>query len=208
MSKITLLVGAGAVAILVLSGVIQIQFKPEKISAVPGTFRSVISDGSLLTAGKNKIVTWKRKAELYFADSAINKMELAMKYTEVDTATLMEALEQNKQPEVVISNAELLLQSVDQMREFAGTLSDEELVNLQDQARIITEQTGTALAQLQAVQQDYAEYEERLARVTSSLDNNLEAAQQSDGEVAGSEDAKEESEESTATPTPEIPLRF
>lgn len=208
MSKITLLVGAGAIAILFLSGVLKVEFQPEMISEVPGTIRGIISDGSLLTSGKNQIISWKRKGELYLADSAMNKMELAMKYTEVDTANLTESLEQRKEPDVIIPNAELLLKSVAQMREFAGQLSDEELVALQDQARLITDNTGTVLAQLQAVQKDYAEYEERLANVTSSLQESLGGTQQSAGEVAGTKDQEEQSEQPEASPTPEIPLRF
>ncbi|MEX0650342.1 MAG: hypothetical protein WD200_05045 [Candidatus Andersenbacteria bacterium] len=208
MSKITLLVGVAVLAALFFSGVIKIELQPDKLATVPGTVQNLVSDGGLLTSTKNKIISWKRKAELYLADSNTNKMELAMKYTEVDTQSLTELLDKKENPDVIISTAELLLGSVENMKEFAQQLSDEELVALQDQANLIVQKTSTVLSELEKIQKDYGEYEERLADITSSLQGSLGEPQQSEGEVAGSIDKQENSAPNLATPTPQIPLKF
>lgn len=206
MSKISLLLGIAGLAVLYLSGVVRVEFSPEKLSAVPGTVSNLVSDASFLTSAKNQAISWKRDGELYFADSAEKKMDLALQYTEADSKRLQEALDGNKEPQVLVPDAELLAESIERMREYAGQLSEEDLVAVQDRSRQIASTAGGVLGKLKDVQRDYAEFEERLAGVTDKLEIYLESAVPDQGEVAGAKDEsdKETQEEGSS----KIPLQF
>lgn len=208
MSKITLLIGIASLTVLFLSGVIHVELRTDRLSAVPGTIQGIVSNGGLLASAKTHITSWKRAAELYVADSASNKMELAMKYTEVDTGHLQKSLEQHEQPEVIIPEAELLLDSVSQMKEYAAQLSEEELAALAEESKLISANTRGVLAQLQEVQKDYASFEERLANVTDTLQLRLGEPEQSPGEVAGAADESTKTESTPTPPPTDIPLKF
>lgn len=205
MSKISLLVGIAALVVLYLSGVVQVELNPGRLSAVPGTVSNLVSDAGLITSVKNKVISLKRQGELYFADNPKKRLELAMGYAETDSGRLQASLESNEGPQVLVPDAELLATSIEQMKEYAGELSEEDLVAIQDKSRQIASTAGSTLEQLKEVQRDYAEFEERLADVTDKLEIYLDgAASGGDGEVAGVKDDAPDNKEGL----PNIPLRF
>lgn len=215
MPRITTIIAALAIVVLLMSGVVEVRLSPDKFSNVPG----IISDagsGNFGQAGR-LFVSLKRKGEVFFTDSSTERLQKHLSYIETDASKLNELLNTQESADAILGQATLLVQSLEDARNQAATIDPEQLVSLQDQSDTAITGAKQALTQLYKLQEQYQFNQERLAEITSSVKLNLgqldaeeeESADES-GEVAG---VKQQEEQETESPNPNdsfqsVPLRF
>ena len=209
MSKLTLLVLIAAAVIAYLSGVFEVVVHPERVSQIPATVQNITKDGSLIVQAKTYVTKLKRKGELILADTPDRKLELAVGYEDIDAEHLAQQLDKEADPKSVLPQAELLLESMKQVDTYIDDAKVETFVAVQDKHEAALILAADSLAKLKDIQQEYEAYQERLAQVTSSLEEEVgQDIKSEEGEVAGSTTDEEQEETSSDIPASRIPLKF
>lgn len=208
MSKLLIVLVVMGLGAMLWAGVLEVNLHSDRIGSVPGTFVEKVLSRSLYEQARSLAVTGKRKAELFFAENDDQKMEVILGFVEKDSERLKRMMEVGRTASEVKPQAELLVDSLRQARVQSWELSEGELADLSDQVRNVM---NAALAVFHAIDTYYeGEAAEELAVVTSALDEELDtviAQEEAEGSVAGTEDDKGESTQSTSVESP-IPLKF
>lgn len=218
MSKLTVIVIAAVVAVLVLNGTLEVKVHPEKIADLPGIVTKSLADGGLPSMAKLQAIRLKRKGEMFFLEDPDKRLELVLGYVESDAVKLRDSIENGDHPKVVAPKAQLLSDSVGQVKALAGEATEGGLASLKEKTILALSEASAALGELQKLQEQLEENTARLTTITESLGSELEhlgelQANFGEGDVAGTQDGGEKplnpaSTESPAPPASTIPLQF
>jgi hypothetical protein len=136
-----LIPGAGIALLLFLSGVIEVQIHPDKLSSLPSTVIGRTSGNNAVFDQLRKATTTaKRKGELFFAGNELRKLELTLGYIEEDAIVLQQAIAEGEMPSTVIARAGMLLANIQEAREIAAEVSGGDLVAMREQSAYAMQQ--------------------------------------------------------------------
>lgn len=197
-----ILVG-GLVAALLLGGVVEVNFHPEKIADVPGAVASAARDGSLYEKARVQAVSLKRLAEGWLIKDDQQKLTVALTNVERDSQRLKTLSERGAKDGALDAQSNLLEKSLDHLAEISQAVSLDDLVSLKDK---VAEAVGSAQATLNTIN----EWQNRFSKLADTFSNAKQALERQvgkfgDGAVAGTS--------TSPSPTPEhsttaIPLKF
>lgn len=202
-----LIVGVG---LLFWGGVLEINVHSDRVGDVPGSVLNNVLSRPLYEKGRSLTVTGKRKTELFFAEKDEQKMEVILGFVEKDSDRLQHMMEIGRTASEVKPQAELLVDSLRQARVQSWELSEGELADLSENVKNVM---SAAVGVFNAIDTYYSEADqkEELASVTSALDEELGtviAQEQVSGQVAGTEDDKNQAKSQSNPDETPIPLKF
>jgi len=204
MSKMLIFFIAAFVGVLLLTGIVEIRFSPEKYVDIPNLTNKVFKEKTTFEKGRAKIVSWKRKAELFVIQSKEKRLVLSLLYVKKDAARLNELIAKEVTASTLLPQAEQLIDSIDLVRTNAEKAPVEVVAGMKDES---TESFLIAQEALGSLQQQYTQLEEihgEFDRLTTSLEDQigqLGLEETKDEEVAGSKDTQSTEQET-------IPLKF
>lgn len=196
-----LIVLGGGLAALLLGGVIEVRFHPEKIADVPGAVASAARDGSLYEKARVQAVSLKRTAEGWLIKDDQQRLTVALGNVERDSQRLKALSERGAKDGALAAQSGLLEKSFDHLSEVSQSVSLDDLVSLKDK---VAEAVHNAQATLNAITEWQSRFT-KLAETFESAKQALEHQVGQFGDVAGTS--------TSPTPTPEnsssaIPLKF
>ncbi len=207
MSRLAIIIAAAVIAVLIVSDVIEIKLNPERLAQVTTAMNQSASSKGVLAEVRSFGVRLKRKGELFLADNANRKMVLSLGYVETDTERLNSIIDTEETPKAIVPQAELLVDSLQQVKDFTAAASADALAEVTDRSREVLAAASTSLERLKQLQEEYQWYQERLADVTSNLEGEVNALSSEPagvGDVAGSQDEQK----SDGNPNETRPLKF
>jgi hypothetical protein len=200
-----LLVLAGVTGALIVGGALEVKFHPEALGDVPGRVLAFTTEQGVLERGRVLLTRAKRIGEQALLRDASRKTEVSLLYIQNDADRLKELMNSGKKEVGDLQpQAELLTDSVQGLNK----LSFDDIARHKDKAQESIATAVEALSQLKAIQQAQQAAQEQLARVTASLEEQLDPF--TSGIVAGTKNNPTTSPTPTLepTPTPTIPLQF
>lgn len=192
-----------AIVAAVIGDVIEVKVNPENLSSIPNKASSLFKDKSTLEKTRIYAVRLKRKGEQYVIRDREKRLEMTLLYVSTDASRLRELLNDPKgRSETFLPQAELLIDSLEQVRTRAEEAPVEVVASLKQESIKSFKSAQRALGQLKELHEDYANVQKEFARLTESLERqigDLDLEEQSEGSVAGTKDEPEATK---------IPLKF
>lgn len=193
----------GVVAGLVLGGVIEVNFHPDKIADVPGAVMSAARDGSLYEKARVQAVSVKRLAEGWLIKDDQQRLTVALGNVERDSERLKTLNERGAKDGALAAQSNLLEKSLNHLSGISQEVSLDDLVSLKDKV-------ATAVGSAQTTLNTINEWQNRFSKLAETFNNAKQAlerqvGQLGEGSVAGTS--------TSPSPTPEnssstIPLKF
>jgi hypothetical protein len=202
MSKLFLLLVAGALAALILGGALEVRFHPDKLSNIPQQLSALTKDQSAVTKSKLALIKLKRSGEwLVFRDKE-KRLEIAVLNVGEDAGRLQEALAgADSNPDQLLPYAQLLLDSIEKVRGAAQEAPASAVASMKEESTEAFLDARAALGQLQDVHEEYQTINEEFSRLTKALEEQV-GTMNLGSEQGNSEQQGAETEQSSA------PLRF
>lgn len=207
MSKILWLLIIATIA-LTAGGALEIKFHSDRLPSVPGQLASFAHSKATLEKGRAFALNLKRTGEQFIIQDNQQKLEIVTKDIQDDADRLQEQLASETDPEVILPQAQLLIDSFKRAQNIAAQASPDTLAGLQDTTNKAHAAAQVALAQLEEQRQQYAAVQAEFAQVTQDLAQYVGQDDQV-GSVAGTktnDTAPASDNPPTAEPT--IPLSF
>ncbi len=195
----------GVLAILIVSGVVEVRIHPDRIANVPAALTAATKDQTLVERGRRQLIALKRSGEQLIVRDQAKRLELAILYVKEDAKRLQSLLTAHKDnSRYLLPQAELLLASIEQVRTQAQEAPVKVVADLKEESREAFTLAYQAYADIKELREEYAALQKEFARLTSSLEEQIGAltTQDKEGSVAGT---KEESKQSQPS---KIPLKF
>ena len=214
MSKIFLLFIAALVSVLFLTGIVEVQFHPQKYVDIPEIANNIISEKTTLEKGRTYTVSIKRKAELFIVQDKEKKLVLSLLDVKTDAERLKELINREVTAPALLPQAELLVSSIDLVRKNAEKAPVEVVASLKEESSKSFSIAQEALSGLQGQYEQFATIHAEFTRLTESLESQIgqlglnanQPASDQPETVAG---AVDEADAGTQTaPTNTIPLKF
>ncbi|MEK7556828.1 MAG: hypothetical protein AAB538_02520 [Patescibacteria group bacterium] len=201
MRKTPFILAAGAIAALILGGVIEIRFHGEKLADVPKGIAAAAQDGSMYEKIRARAVGTKRVAERLIIKDDKQRLEIALRYVEEDSARLRRLSEEGNGPEKLAAQVGLLEDSLSRVREQSQAVSIEDLRAFKDKAQASLALAREAVEISDQVKEHFETLKNRLAEVRESIENQV-------GRLESAEDSGDVAATVTPSPEPSIPLKF
>ena len=199
MSKFFLL-AIVALVVGIAGGVIEVQWHPDKLSALPGTITRLVQEGSFIERGRQLVTSLKRTGEFWLIRDERQRLEIATTYISVDSKRLDQLLEGKKEAPVILPQAELLTESIERAATLSEKSSVETVASLQAETKTAFSEAGEAVKRLAEKYGEYKEIEQKFATIVDSLKKQIGAIRSDEeGDVAGAQDTP------TASAQPTIP---
>jgi hypothetical protein len=220
MRKILSIVAIVAIAVFMLTGVLEIKFHGDKLSDIPRNIVLAGSSKSTWVKIRNTGVHWKRNGEQWLVKDNAQKLELSLGYVEKDSQSLLDTVATSAaDPEVIALQAELLIKSLRRASDVITHAPADVLASARGSAEQSFSTAHNALAKLSEAREERQALNERLAELSSELNDQLgdvapskENTEEAQPVVAGSQDKKEETVESESKEEtrdfPAVPLTF
>ncbi len=180
MSKLFIL-AVVAIGLGIFGGVIEIQWHPERLGALPGNLIGLAQNGSLLEQARATATTLKRTGEFWLLRDEHQRLEIATNYISVDASRLSKLLEDKADPATILPQAELLKASIERAADTAGESSVDIVAALQGETKQAFSEAASAVKKLAETHENYKELEQKFAEVTDKLKAQI-------GSVAGVKD--------------------
>lgn len=146
----------------IATGAITIRVDNEKLSELPKTVQSFVTNQSVASQVTYYLTMWKRRVELAIAGSNEKKFELDIKYVGIDTEKLKLALDANTNPADVIVKSKLLSEGIARAKQGADEIPDKAIAKLRDQWLKILAAADQQLQRLSSLASEYKKYQEEL----------------------------------------------
>jgi hypothetical protein len=187
----------GAIAALMLGGVIEVNFHPDKIADVPGAVMGAARDGSLYEKARVQAVNIKRLAEGWLIKDDQQRLAVALSNVERDSERLKSLNERGAKEEALTAQSNLLKKSLDRLSQVSQEVSLDDLVSLKDKV-------ATAVNNAQTTLNAISEWQNRFAKLAETFENAKQALERQvgkfgNGGVAGAQRVEQPSD---------IPLKF
>jgi|GEM_PF-6176437 hypothetical protein len=217
MSKILMLFIAAFVSVLLLTGIVELKFQPQKYVDVPEIASSLIKEKTSIEKGRAYAVGAKRKVELFVIQDKEKRLVLSLLYVKTDAQRLKELIEKEITAPALLPQAEMLVKSIDLVRTNAEKAPVEVVADMKVESTKSFTLAQEALGNLQEQYEEFEVIHTEFNRLTKSLEDQIGQlgldVKESSEEVAGvkdeqtddSSDAVEEKEESGDE---KIPLKF
>lgn len=197
-----ILVG-GIVAALLLGGVIEVNFHPDKIADVPGAVMYAARDGSLYEKARVTAVNVKRTGEGWLIKDDQQKLTVALSDVERDSDRLKALSEKGASDSALAAQSNLLEKSLNHLSEISQEVSLNDLVSLKDKV-------ATAVNNAQTTLDTINEWHNRFSKLAETFNNAKQALERQvgkfgDGEVAGTSTSPSPTPANSSSP---IPLKF
>ncbi|MFH1353712.1 MAG: hypothetical protein ABIH36_00300 [bacterium] len=199
---VSIFVGLAIIA-AVIGDVIEVKINPENFSSIPDKASSLFKDKSALEKGRTYAVRLKRKGEQFVIQDKEKRLEISLLYVSNDATRLRELLNDPKsKPETFLPQAELLIDSLEQVRTRAEEAPVEVVASLKQKSEESFKLAQQTLGQLQELHKEYDNVQREFVRLTESLEKQIgDLKLEEEESVAGT---KDESEPEVS----KIPLKF
>lgn len=170
MSKLLfLLLLAGAGTLFVMAGVLEIDFHWDNLNNVPVAARALAKDTKFVSKLYTQGIRAKRNIEVLVARDPDDKLAVMIKHVEQDVKKLIEQLDAKADPQEIIPRAGLLLEAVENLKEFRDSIRGDVLEKHNEAIDQALSQAAALLERLNNLQEEYEQYQQELGEVTSSL---------------------------------------
>jgi len=214
MSKLLLLFIAAFIAVLLLTGIVEVKFQPQKYIDIPGIASTVIKEKTTVEKGRAYLVNVKRKAELFIVQDKEKRLVLSLLYVKTDAERLKELISKNISAPALLPQAELLVTSIDLVRKNAEKAPVEVVADMKNESTKSFTLAQQALSGLQDQYEQFEEIHSEFTRLTESLEDQigqlgLESTESDVAGVKANEDDSNSSENNEdSSPDKSIPLKF
>lgn len=171
-SKLSTIIVLSIAVLLIMSGVVSISFRADKISAVPGTAVKIINSSAAVSL-KSYIVQVKRKGELFLADNGEQKVELSLAYVNADMEHLRGAIDEGRATQVIVLYTQVLKDSLGRLRQHAWSLSEEALADIKERLKQTRSEAQDLLTHIRALEKVFEEDQGKLSDVADALEREL-----------------------------------
>lgn len=215
MSKLLILFIAAFVSVLLLTGIVEVKFQPQKYIDVPEIANSLIKEKTSVEKGRAYVVGAKRKVELFVIQDKEKRLVLSLLYVKTDAERLKELINKKITAPALLPQAELLVNSIDLVRKNAEKAPVEVVADMKVESTKSFTLAKEALGNLQEQYEQFEVIHDEFNRLTKSLEDQigqlgLEETETNE-DVAG---AKDEEPRPTYNPKAQeavkesIPLKF
>jgi hypothetical protein len=174
MSKIFLLLVIAAGAILIMNGVVEVSFHPDRLSSVSTSLTDVTKGGFAPERGKILLLRTNRSLQHLFIHDREKRLELAVANVSQDADRLSETIDKGvTDANVLMPQAEILLNSIEQVRKAAEEAPVDTVASLKQESAESFAKAQQALNKLQALRTEYAAIEEEFKALTTALEGQV-----------------------------------
>lgn len=133
MSKINVIIVIGVIIILILSGVLEVKFHPDKLKDVPVFLEKVIPKGAAMEKIRVGAVRLKRRGEEYIIKDRDRQLEVKLGYISTDAVRLQDALLSDKPlSEAIVPQGQLVVDDLKEVTRRAESTSLNKIEELKD----------------------------------------------------------------------------
>ncbi|PIT97985.1 MAG: hypothetical protein COT71_03080 [Candidatus Andersenbacteria bacterium CG10_big_fil_rev_8_21_14_0_10_54_11] len=174
MSKFLLFLIVAALGGLIYFDILEVNVHvPESGGNLAGTANTILRDKATLEKGRTYITDLKRKGELIFIRDKEKRLVLSLLYVKNDAARLKELIADKTSPEGLLPQAELLVNSLNRVRNTAEKAPVEVVASLKDESAAAFATAAEALGNLKEQSAEYEAIREEFNRLTSSLEEQI-----------------------------------
>lgn len=189
MSKIWLALVVAAIGGAIWSGVIEVNLKSQKLPEIPAISNNFLKEKATYEKGRAYLVGLKRKGEMIIVRDKEKRLVLSLLYVKNDSSRLEELIAKALSQASIIPQAELLVWSINLVRENAQKAPVEVVASLKQDSVKTFSQAQIALGGLKKEQAEYAAIHQEFNRLTHSLEQQIgELGLEPQPEVAGATD--------------------
>ena len=210
MSKLLLLFIAAFVAVLLLTGIVEVKFQPQKYVDVPGLANSVIKEKTTIEKGRSYLISAKRKTELFIVQDKEKRLVLSLLYVKTDAERLQELINKEVSAPALLPQAELLVKSIDLVRKNAEKAPVEVVADMKAESAKSFTIAQEALSGLQDQYEQFEVIHKEFSRLTTSLEDQIGqlGLESNESDVAGTNDKELSETDDKSTDEKSIPLKF
>ena len=221
LNKIYIVLIIGAIAALIVSGVLEVKIHPDKISGISKNTLGLFKDQSMIEKSRAFFVKIKRRGEQFIIQDEEKRLELALLYVEKDSERLNRLIKENKDAANLLPSSQSLITSLNLVRSTAEDAPVEVVASLKDKSQKAFSSAQETLGELKDTHEQYESIQEEFTRLTESLEKQIgeldineedstnEENEEEDSDKEEGSDESNESTETVETTTKEkIPLKF
>lgn len=212
MSKLLILFVVAIICVLFLTGMVEVQFHPQKYLDIPAITNNLLSEKTTVEKGRTYAVSVKRKAELFIVQDKEKRLVLSLLYVKTDAERLKDLISRKVTAPTLLPQAELLVSSIDLVRKNAEKAPVEVVASLKTESSKSFAIAQEALSGLQGQYEQFETIHGEFTRLTQSLESQigqlgLDTKQPEPNQANNTPDESNEPAESTPEASP-IPLKF
>lgn len=173
MSKLLILFILAFASVLLLTGIVEVKFQPQKYINVPEIADSLIKEKTSVEKGRAYVVGAKRKVELFVIQDKEKRLVLSLVYVKTDAERLKELIEKKITAPAILPQAEMLVKSIDLVRKNAEKAPVEVVADMKMESTKSFKLAQEALGNLQEQYEQFEVIHDEFNRLTTSLEEQI-----------------------------------
>lgn len=203
MFKTLVILTAGVIAALMIGGVLEVQYHPDRLSEVPGKVLALATNKETVEQIRAEAILLKRRGESYLLRDRQQQYKIAVSYVKGDADRLKELIAKAaNNPKELLPQANLLSASLTNLPQRESDASAQTVIDTHEQKKQALTLAQEAITKLKAVQAEQSSLHEQLTKQTQELEQQMSWVN-TPGAVAGAKN-----QAPATTPSPGIPLKF
>lgn len=217
LNKIYIVLVIGAIAALIVSGVLEVKIHPDKIAGISKNTLGLFKDQSMIEKSRAFFVKIKRRGEQFIIRDKEKRLELALLYVEKDAERLNTLIKEDKEASYLLPSSQSLIASLNLVRSTAEEAPVEVVASLKDKSQKAFSSAQETLGELKDIHEQYEAIQEEFTRLTESLEKQIgelnineddNASEEESGDKEEGSDEPDESIETEESTKEKIPLKF
>ena len=211
MSKLLIFFMAAILAVLILTGIVEIKFHPQEYVNIPALTNNILNEKTTLEKARTYTVAIKRKAELFIVQDKEKRLVLSLLYVKTDAERLKDLIDKKVSAPALLPQAELLVSSIDLVRKNAEKAPVEVVASLKAESSKSFAIAKEALSGLQGQYEQFETIHSEFTRLTQSLESQIGQLGLNTNEQEANQNVSPDPNPDETQPTPSantIPLKF
>lgn len=211
MSKLLIFFLAAVLAVLILTGIVEIKFHPQEYVNIPALTNNILNEKTTLEKARTYSVSLKRKAELFIVQDKEKRLVLSLLYVKTDAERLKDMIDKKVTAPALLPQAELLVSSIDLVRKNAEKAPVEVVASLKAESRKSFAIAQEALSGLQGQYEQFETIHSEFTRLTKSLESQIGQLGLNADDQSANQDITPDPNATDVQPAPSpnnIPLKF
>lgn len=211
MSKLLIFFLAAVLAVLILTGIVEIKFHPQEYVNIPALTNNILNEKTTLEKARTYTISLKRKAELFIVQDKEKRLVLSLLYVKTDAERLKDMIDKKVTAPALLPQAELLVSSIDLVRKNAEKAPVEVVASLKAESSKSFAIAQEALSGLQGQYEQFETIHSEFTRLTQSLESQIGQLGLNTDNQAANQDIAPDPSATAVQPAPSpdnIPLKF
>ncbi len=186
---------------LVYTGVLEVKLNTgqvSNISSLSSVTNNLVKEKTTFEKGRSYVVGLKRKGEFLVVRDKEKRLVLSNLYVKTDARRLEDLIAAKTTPAGLLPQAELLISSLDLVRNTAQKASVEVVAGMKSESSSAFSAAQLALGKLQNENQEYGRIQSEFTRLTNALEEQIGDLGLQRGAVAGASDTNDDASSDTS----------